>query len=79
MEDILSTVKESLQDRATAVNGTADGSQPAQAVHADAVVYSEYQEDYQNDGHWDYDANEVVFDDAGEGVGIEGDLDVEED
>jgi hypothetical protein len=31
------------------------------------------------DGQWDYDANEVVFDDMGEGAGVEGDLDMEED
>ncbi len=79
MEDILNAVKESLRDRAAAANGTASGAQPAQAIHADAVVYSEYQEDYQDEGHWDYNANEVVFDDVGEGAGIEGDLDVEED
>ena len=79
METILGTVKESLHEHAAAINTTADGAQPTQAVHPDAVVYSEYQEDYQDDGHWDYDANEVVFDDAGEGAGIEGDLDVEED
>lgn len=28
---------------------------------------------------WEHDANEVDFLDAGEGVGIEGDLDVDED
>lgn len=79
MEDILNTVKESLHARAVPVNGTVESTRSTQGAQADAVVYSEYQEDYQADGQWDYDSNEVVFDDAGEGVGIEGDLDVEED
>ncbi|KAI1788845.1 RNA polymerase Rpb4-domain-containing protein [Ganoderma leucocontextum] len=79
MENILNTVKESLHKRAAATaNGTSNGAQSAQEIQASAVVYSEYQEDYQ-DGQWDYAANEVVFDDTGEGAGIEGDLDLEED
>ena len=79
MEDILDTVKGSLHDRAAPINRTADGALSTQGEQANAVVYSEYQEDYPADGQWDYDANEVVFDDSGEGVGIEGDLDVEDD
>ncbi|PIL35141.1 hypothetical protein GSI_02930 [Ganoderma sinense ZZ0214-1] len=79
MEDILNTVKESLHERAAPVNGTADDAHSTQRVQNNAVVYSEYQEDYQADGQWDYDDNEVVFDDSGEGAGVEGDLDVEED
>ncbi|EIN12316.1 hypothetical protein PUNSTDRAFT_124232 [Punctularia strigosozonata HHB-11173 SS5] len=31
------------------------------------------------DGQWDQDANAVDFDDVGEGAGVEGDLDMEED
>ena len=74
MDGILNTVKASLQDPAlnTAVNG-----QPAPQV--DTVVYSEYQQDYDDAQQWEYDANEVIFDDHGEGVGIEGDLDVDDD
>ena len=48
-------------------------------MQVDAAVYSEYQEDYHEEGQWDYDANDVVFDDTGEGAGIEGDLDVDDD
>ncbi|KAI0718165.1 HRDC-like protein [Cerioporus squamosus] len=79
MEDMLNTVKASLREPAPAVNDTTSGGKHQQAMQVDSVVYSEYQEEYQNDNNWDYDANEVVFDDAGEGAGIEGDLDVEED
>ena len=81
MHDMLSTVKASLRESAPApaMNGTANGAQHQQAMQVDSVVYSEYQEDYQDANHWEYDANEVVFDDTGEGAGIEGDLDVEED
>ncbi len=76
MDDMLNTIKASLLEAAApAVNG----DEHQQTMQVDNVVYSEYQEDYQGDNHWDYDANEVVFDDAGEGAGIEGDLDVEDD
>ncbi|RPD56088.1 hypothetical protein L226DRAFT_509895 [Lentinus tigrinus ALCF2SS1-7] len=79
MDDILSTVKASLREPAPAVNGTTNGEEHQQAMLVEHVVYSEYQEHYQDTNHWDYDATEVVFDDTGEGAGIEGDLDVEED
>ncbi|TFK93278.1 hypothetical protein K466DRAFT_594509 [Polyporus arcularius HHB13444] len=76
MDDMLNTIKASLREAATPA---ANGDEPQQAMQVDHVVYSEFQEDYQGDNHWDYDANEVVFDDAGEGAGIEGDLHVEDD
>ena len=78
MDDILNTVKSSLHTSASALNGTSSGDQRSQDMQVDSVVYSEYQDGYE-DQQWDYDANEVVFDDTGEGVGIEGDLDVEDD
>lgn len=45
------------------------------------MVYTEDNtQDYlDEDGTWEYDANEIVFDDTGDGAGVEGDLDVEDD
>ena len=79
MDEILNAVKGTLREPAPAVNGTSNGVEPSQAMQVDAAVYSEYQEDYHEEGQWDYDANDVVFDDTGEGAGIEGDLDVDDD
>ena len=76
MEGILDMVKGSLRERLPTANGASGQSESTEGMQ---VVYSEYQEDYQEDNQWDYNANEMVFDDTGEGVGIEGDLDVEDD
>ena len=76
MEDILDVVKESLREQAA--NSTVNGNTAAHDMQAEPVVFSEYQQEYGVD-QWDYDANEVVFDDHGEGVGIECDLDVDDD
>lgn len=76
MEDILTAVKTSLKDTSPAVNGASAAAQSAQVE----ATFTEYAEDYAQDAeHWDYNANEVVFDDTGEGAGIEGDLDVDDD
>ena len=78
MEDILNIVKGSLRE--PAANLTTNGHQANQEMQVDAVVYSEYQDGYEGGAEqWDYDANEIVLDDHGEGVGIEGDLDVDDD
>ncbi|KAI0365310.1 hypothetical protein BV20DRAFT_1056493 [Pilatotrama ljubarskyi] len=79
MGDILNAVKSSLSEPAPAVNGTSSGETSAGSMHVEST-YTEYAEDYtQGAEQWVYDANEVVFDDTGEGAGIEGDLDVEDD
>ena len=53
-------------------------SAPENEVPVEEYVYSE--ENYQEEAEqWEQDANEIVFDDTGEGVGIEGDLDMEDD
>ena len=79
MDSILDSVKASLQEPAAGRNttGAVEGQVPVHDMQIDAVVYSEYQ-DF-DEQQWDYDANDVVFDDHGEGVGIEGDLDVDDD
>jgi len=77
MDDILNLVKSSLSQPAVpamngADQGTADHAE-LQYPSADAQVYSE-------DATWeDYQANDVVFDDTGEGAGVEGDLDMDDD
>ncbi|KAH9932731.1 uncharacterized protein BXZ73DRAFT_101270 [Epithele typhae] len=77
MDDMLNAVKGSLQE--LAAKGTVNGDN-SQEMQAETVVYSEYQEEYNDPGNWGtFDPTEVVFDDNGEGVGIEGDLDVEDD
>ncbi|OJT12972.1 DNA-directed RNA polymerase III subunit RPC9 [Trametes pubescens] len=76
MEDILTAVKTSLKDSSPAVNGASGAAESGQME----ATYTEYAEDYVQDAeHWDHNANEVVFDDTGEGAGIEGDLDVDDD
>lgn len=75
MDEILSTVRASLTEPQPA---------PTTNVSPDMVVESEQEtpgaEVYVEDAEgWEYDANEVVFDDTGEGAGVEGDLDVEDD
>ena len=82
MDDILDTVKSSLSDSAVpSMNGVQSGAEAGAADGAE-VVYTEdmdMQEYVEEDGTWEYDANEMVFDDTGEGAGVEGDLDVEDD
>ena len=46
---------------------------------AQAVYTEEDMNWHDNDAQWEHDANEVVFDDMGEGAGIEGDLDIDDD
>ncbi|KAI0763527.1 HRDC-like protein [Trametes elegans] len=78
MDTILSAVKASLSEPPS-VNGTSNyGVAQGEVMHVE-TTYTEYTEDYTQDQQWDYDANEVVFDDTGEGAGIEGDLDVDDD
>ncbi|KAI8986128.1 HRDC-like protein [Trametes punicea] len=80
MEDILNTVKSSLSEPPPNVNGTSEGHKAEEPMQVESTTYTDYAEDYtQEDAQWAYDVNEVVFDDTGEGAGIEGDLDVEED
>ncbi|KAI0642947.1 HRDC-like protein [Trametes meyenii] len=79
MDDILAAVKSSLSEPAAVINGAPSDEGSAQAMQVE-TTYAEYTEDYaQGAEHWEYDANEVVFDDTGEGAGIEGDLDVDDD
>ncbi|KZT12174.1 uncharacterized protein LAESUDRAFT_754661 [Laetiporus sulphureus 93-53] len=81
MDDILTTVRSSLPDALPIATNDAEDGANANATENVQLTYSvvESQEYTEEDGMWDYDANEILFDETGEGVGVEGDLDVEED
>lgn len=64
---MLATVRSSLSEHVGEGAPTGDEAPPEQFVYTEEA------------GGWDNDANEMVFDDSGEGVGVEGDLDVEDD
>ena len=75
IDDMLHTVRSSLTQPASAqVDPSADVTGEAAP---EQYFYSE--DTYMEEDRWDNDANDVVFDDTGEGAGIEGDLDVDDD
>ncbi|KAI0823992.1 HRDC-like protein [Trametes gibbosa] len=79
MEDILNTVKSFVSGSAPDANEIAGGDGLTQSTQVQ-TTYTEYTEEYAQDAdHWHYDASDVVFDDTGEGAGVEGDLDVDVD
>lgn len=73
---MLETVRSSLSDTKPAqpaANGAEDGdAAPEQFLYSEDAYAEETL-------HWEDDANEVVFDDTGEGAGVEGDLDMDDD
>ncbi|KAF7799435.1 hypothetical protein EIP86_010670 [Pleurotus ostreatoroseus] len=74
IDDILGVVKSSLSEAASSTP-TAAQRNPQQNHEAEELLYPE-------DTEWqdgEYDANDVVFDDSGEGAGIEGDLEADDD
>jgi len=79
MEDMLNMVQSSLtRPLHPDSGGRSDNGGVGQGAQ---VVYSEdnHQEYNEDDVTWEYDANEIVFDDTGEGAGVEGDLDMDDD
>lgn len=81
MDDILETVRSSLSASAVPLTKGIQGGARESAAFGAEIVYTEdteMQEYVEEDGTWEYDANEVVFDDTGEGAGVEGDLDIED-
>lgn len=80
MDDILETVRSVSAPAIPLTNGTPSGAGASTAGGAEFVYTEdmEMQEYIEEDGTWEYDANEIVFDDTGEGAGVEGDLDVDE-
>ena len=75
MDAILSVIRKSLS--APSASSTVD-MEPSEYPVASA---DDVEEVYTEEQNWEetYDANEMIFDDAGEGVGVEGDLDMEEE
>ena len=74
IDEILGHVKESLtQPPSDAIKS--NGINGAQSMQQDSLIVEE--------DHWDFDADapyeEDMYDDTGEGAGVEGDLDMEED
>ncbi|KAG2340207.1 hypothetical protein BDR05DRAFT_938154 [Suillus weaverae] len=76
MDDLLVAVSKSLHESAPAhPNGTMAVPEDKQTRSEVAVeVYEEADQET-----WEYDANAMEFDDMGEGAGVEGDLDVDDD
>jgi len=74
MEDVLTVVRSSLKGPTP----TDTETQGAGGGGGQAVFYSEEQV-YQEEMRWENDANDLEFDDVGEGAGVEGDLDVDDD
>ncbi|KAI0088607.1 HRDC-like protein [Irpex rosettiformis] len=73
IDDILSMVQASLHKPSSSAPVVENNVQ-AQVFYTEDDVH--YEDDAEN---WGHDANEIVFDDHGEGAGIEGDLDVEDE
>ncbi|KAG1743181.1 HRDC-like protein [Suillus paluster] len=76
MDDLLAVVTKSLHERAPQPpNGTMAVLEDKRTRNEVAVeVYEEADQET-----WEYDANAMEFDDMGEGAGVEGDLDVDDD
>lgn len=72
MDEILGMVSKSLSPTAATT--------PAQnASSTNGPTYTETVAPYAVEQGWEYDAEDAEFDDLGEGVGVEGDLDMEDD
>ena len=75
-EEILGHVKESLtQSHSDAIDSHGVNGALSESVQQDTLIVEQ--------DHWDLDADapyeEDMYDDTGEGAGVEGDLDMEED
>ncbi|KAI0931024.1 hypothetical protein AcW1_007111 [Taiwanofungus camphoratus] len=81
MDSILDTVRSSLSEPAAPLpNGVHVDASSGNLGGGATLTYGENTEAYHGeDGTWEYDANEIIFDDAGEGAGVEGDLDVDDE
>jgi hypothetical protein len=87
MDDVLEVIRSSLTPSATPLDS--DSSLPdglhhpmSDAAIAGQVAYSRPRRltrGDEEDGGWQEDADDMVFDDTGEGAGVEGDLDMEDD
>ncbi|OAX40437.1 hypothetical protein K503DRAFT_855357 [Rhizopogon vinicolor AM-OR11-026] len=76
MEDLLAVVTKSLHDRAPQHRHETIAVPERRNTRSEIApeVYEEVEQET-----WEYDANQMEFDDTGEGAGVEGDLDVDDD
>lgn len=74
MEDILSKVRSSLSEPVSSSSNQM-GVFGSHGLPPEAELVAQTYED----AAWVHDANAMIFDDTGEGAGVEGDLDVEDD
>lgn len=72
MDEILGVVSRSLS--ATAATTSAQS-----ASSTNGPTYTETVDAYEVEQGWEHDAEDAEFDDVGEGIGVEGDLDMEDD
>lgn len=72
MDEILGVVSRSLS--ATAATTSAQS-----ASSTNGPTYTETVDTYEVEQGWEHDAEDAEFDDVGEGIGVEGDLDMEDD
>jgi hypothetical protein len=87
MDDVLAVVQASLADIEVNVDPSSitnqsshsQSSKPSRSKKP-AVSNTRDSEGATEDDHrWENDANDVMFDDGGEGAGVDGDLDMEDD
>jgi hypothetical protein len=85
MEDVLDVVRDTLLDAptplptaASASDAAAPSANSAPTLNGHAAVTADAEPDADMDGVYELDPD-VSFDDAGDGAGIEGDLEVEEE
>jgi len=72
MDEILNVVSRSLSTGATIAT-----MENVPLGHSHTGIVEVYEEVEQEE--WEHDPEDIVFDDSGEGIGVEGDLDMEED
>jgi len=77
VDDLLAVVIQSLHDQAPRPSRETILAPENKSTRSDTAVLEVYEEAEQET--WGYDASQMEFDDMGEGVGIEGDLDVDDD
>lgn len=76
MDDLLAVVSKSLHESTPEPPTEIIDVPESKQAHGEVAV-EVYEETEQET--WEYDANAMEFDDMGEGAGVEGDLDVDDD
>lgn len=79
MDDIISAVRNSLDAHVPQTTLSDNHPSVTQQLDNPAGAQIFMEEDQTWDSEQVYDANEITFDDTGEGAGVEGDLDMDDD